>query len=70
MLEALDYQQEILPLKTEKSTADVFSNSTLKEKRSKAWDMILYWIKDRVTNKELYNYWSAGANNFADYFTK
>ena len=70
MLEALGHQQKIIPLKTDNSTADSFSNSTLKERKSKAWDMRLYWIKDRVTGKEFYIYWSAGANNFADYFTK
>ena len=70
MLEALGHHQKIIPLKTDNSTADAFSNSTLKEKRSKAWDMRLYWIKDRVHDKEFYICWSAGANNFADYFTK
>ena len=61
---------KIIPLKTDNSTADSFSNSTLKERKSKAWDMRLYWIKDCVIGKEFYIYWSAGANNFADYFTK
>ena len=70
MLEALGHPQNIIPLKTDNSTAEAFSNSTLKEKRSKAWDMRLYWIKDRVNGKEFYIYCSAGANNFADYFTK
>ena len=69
MLEALGYHQKIIPLKTDNSTADSFGNSTLKEKR-RAWDVRLYWIKYRVTGKEFYIYWSAGANNFADYFTK
>ena len=32
--------------------------------------MRLYWIKDRVNNKEFHVYWRAGAENFADYFTK
>ena len=70
MLEALGHPQGIIPLKTHNSTAEAFSNSVLKEKRSKAWDMRLYWIKDRVNDNEFYIYWSAGANNFADYFTK
>ena len=70
MLHALGHPQNIIRIKTDNSTAAAFSNSTLKEKRSKAWDMRLYWIKDRVTGKEFYIYWSAGANNFADYFTK
>ena len=32
--------------------------------------MRLYWIQDRVNDKELYVYRKAGAENFADYFTK
>ena len=32
--------------------------------------MQLYWIKDRLTGKEFYIYWSAGAKKIADYFTK
>ena len=32
--------------------------------------MRLYWIKDKVNDKEFYVYWKAGAENFADYFTK
>ena len=51
MLEALGHHQKIIPLKTDNSTADTFSNSTLKERRSKAWDMRLSWMKDRATGK-------------------
>ena len=69
MLEVLGYQQQIVPLKIDNLTADTFSNSSLKEKRSKVWEMCLYLIKDRV-KKRIYIYWSAGANNFVDYFTK
>ena len=32
--------------------------------------MRLYWIKDRVKNKEFHIYWYVGAENVADYFTK
>ena len=70
MLEALGHHQNIIQFKTDNSTADDFSNSTLKEKRSKAWDMRLYWIKDIFTGKEFYISSNGGANNFANYFTK
>ena len=32
--------------------------------------MLLYWIKDRVNNKEFHIYWYAGAENVVDCFTK
>ena len=67
---ALGHPQHIIPIKTDNSTAESFSNSTLKEKRSKAWDMRLYWLQDRTNNKEVKIYWSQGNNNLADYYTK
>ena len=70
MLEALGHHKKYIPLKTDNSTTDAFSHSSFKEKRSKVWDVRLYWIKNRVTAKEFYIYWSAGESNFVDYFTK
>ena len=32
--------------------------------------MRLYWLQDRVKNKEFKVYWSQGKNNLADYYTK
>ena len=69
MLIALGHPQHLIPIKTDNSTAEAFSNSTLKEKRSKAWDMRLYWLQDRVNNKEFKIYWSPGTNNKGDYYT-
>ena len=70
MLEELGHPQTIIPLKTDNSIAEVFSSSTLKEKKSKPWDMRLYWIKDQVNNKEFPIYWHTGVKKNADYFTK
>ena len=70
ILLALGHPQDITPLKIDNSIAKAFSNSTLKEKKIKAWDMRLYQIKYKVNEKEFYVYWKEGAENFADYFTK
>ena len=70
MLEVLGHAQRTMPTKTDNSIAEAFSNSTLKEKRSKFWDIRLYWIQDRVNNKEFFIYWNTGANNLVDYYTK
>ena len=70
MLEALDHPQHAIPVKADNSTAVAFSNSTLKQKKSKSWDMRLNWIKDRVLQKQFYIYWTKGSKNLADYFTK
>ena len=70
MLEALEHAQHVIPIKTDISTATSFSNSTLKEKRSKSWDMRLHWIKDRVIQNQFHIFWDKGINNYVDYPTK
>jgi hypothetical protein len=39
-------------------------------KRSKAFDMRYYWLKDRIEKKQFNLYWAPGKLNSADYFTK
>ena len=51
MLESLGHKQAPVLLKTDNSTAEAFSNSTSKEKRSKSWDMRYWWIQDKVKLK-------------------
>ena len=41
MLEVLGHPQQIIPIKTDNSIAEESSNSTLKERRSKEWDVRL-----------------------------
>ena len=70
ILEALGYKQHANPIKTDNSTATSHANSVLKERISKAWDMRLHWIQDRVKQKQFHIYWDKGTNNYADYPTK
>ena len=70
MLEALGHKQSPIPVKTDNSTAAAFSNSTLKERRSKSWDMRLHWLKDRVLQHQFIIQWEEGRKNWADYHTK
>ena len=56
IIKTLGHEQQIIPLKVDNSTAESCSNNTLKERRGKAWDMRLYWLKDRVANNEFYIY--------------
>jgi hypothetical protein len=46
------------------------TNSTVKQRRSKAWDMRFHWIRDRVRQDQLDVVWRKGSVNLADYFTK
>ena len=70
MLEALGHKQEQVHIKTDNSTAEAFSNSVLKEKRSKTWDMRWWWLQDKTRSNQFKIYWDKGTNNKADYQTK
>ena len=67
ILNILEHKQKPTPVKTDNSTASSFVNDLLKQKRSKSWDMIFYWLRE---NKNFIIHWDRGTNNDADYFTK
>ena len=58
------------PLNMDNSTADGILNGTVNQKRSKALVMKLYLLKDRAAQGEFRIYWSPGAKNLSDYYTK
>jgi hypothetical protein len=64
------YPQPPIPLQPDNSTAAGISNSTVKQRRSKAIDMRFYWIRDGVNQGQFLVHWKRGATNQADYFTK
>ena len=70
MLEALGHRQQTIRIKTDNSTAESYCNKTLKEKRSKSWDMRWWWLQDKIKNKEFHVYLDKGKNNYVYYHTK
>ena len=42
----------------------------MRHKKSKAWDMGLWWLKDKMVQNHFKMFWEKGANNWDDYFTK
>ena len=66
----LGHPQPPTPLKTDNSTAFGILNSTIRQKRSKSFDMRIYWMKDRIQQRQFRLFWDKGSNNLADYFTK
>ena len=42
----------------------------MRHKKSKAWDMRLWWLKDKMVQNHFKMFWDKGANNWADYKTK
>ena len=69
-LAEMGWQQDIVVITTDNSTAEGFCNQTTKQKRTKAIDMRFYWILDRCEQKQYKVIWRPGSSNYADYFTK
>ena len=42
----------------------------MRQKRSKSWDMKLYWLRDKENEKHFKVFWAPGNVNKADPFTK
>jgi len=69
-LEEMGHPQPATPIATDNSTAAGIATDSVKQKRSKAVDMRFYWVRDRVRQGQFLVYWSKGASNKADYFSK
>jgi hypothetical protein len=69
-LAEMGHNQDAIELKTDTTTADGIINNTVQQKRSKAMDMRLYWVKDRVEQDQFNVGWAPGDTNMGDYFTK
>ena len=69
-LEDLGYPQGPTPLICDNACAVGISNRTVKQKRTKAIDMRLHWVRDRVDQKHFFVEWQPGITNLADFFTK
>jgi hypothetical protein len=64
------HEQPETSLRTGSSTALIFLNGTIKQKRSKSMDMKYYWLQDRVRQKQFDVFWSPGEENLGYYKTK
>ena len=70
LLQQMGHVQPPTPLKTDNKIAEAFVQQEMRHKKSKSWDMRLWWLKDRVVANHFKIFWDAGENNYADYFTK
>jgi hypothetical protein len=66
----MGHPQPTTPLQTDNTIAMVYSNDTIKQRRTRAVDMYFYWVEDRVKQGHFHVYWGPGCQNLADYFTK
>ena len=70
LLHSIGHAQPPTPLKTDNNTASAFVNKTLRQRKSKSWDMKFHWLRDRELQRLIRVFWDRGINNDADYFTK
>jgi hypothetical protein len=64
------FTQPATPIQGDNTCANGIANDTVKQKRSKAMDTRLHWIRDRVRQGQFIIYWRPGEINLADFFTK
>ena len=57
-------------LKTDNTTASNFANASLRQKRSKSWDMRYHWLRERTAQEQFNFFGDHGHNNEADFTTK
>ena len=69
-LEEMGHPQPPTPMQTDNTTALGVITNNIRKKQSKAWDMRMYWLREREILKQFRFYWRAGPTNKADYETK
>jgi hypothetical protein len=70
ILEDLGYPQPPTIILCENTTAIGIATDSIKQKRSKAIDMRMHWIRDRVRQGQFTITYIPTDENLADYFTK
>ena len=66
----LGHPQNGATFKTDNSTCDGILNATMRQKRSKHYDMKIWWFRDQIKKGLFRLFWEKGCLNLADYFTK
>lgn len=74
ILIAMGHPQPPTPIKIDNTTALGYVNDNIQLKKSKAWDMNCYWLRDREEQKQFNIFWERGNSehtiNEGDYYTK
>jgi hypothetical protein len=66
----MGHPQDAKELKTDSITADGIANKSVLQKRSKAMDMLYYWIQDRIEQGQFDVSWAPDDTHLGDHFTK
>jgi hypothetical protein len=66
----MGHPQAQKPIQMDNACAAGIANETVKQRRSKAIDMLFYSIRYPIKQGKYMVHWRKGADNLADYFTK
>lgn len=70
ILTALGWPQPLTTIITDNNTTIGFSNNTIKQAKSKSWDMNTNWLKCCKAQQRFRFKWDKGTHNLANYPTK
>ena len=57
-------------MQIDNNTVSDIVSETFNQAKSKATDMIYYWLMDRAAQQQFNIYWDRGVKNLAEYFSK
>ena len=66
----MGHLQPPTPVQIDNSATEGIMNSTMQQKLSKAMDMRLNWVQDRIKQKQFNVFWKPGSEKIGDYHTK
>ena len=66
----MGHQQPPTPVVTDSANSNVFVNDNIRQQNSRAIEMRLYWLRNRVRQGHYIVYWEIRKYSLANYFTK
>ena len=66
----MGHPQPATPIQVDNTTTHNYVHNNMQQKRSKAFDMRLHWLRDRINQQQFEIYWMEGQYNYADYYSK
>ena len=69
-LSEIGHQKPPTPVATDNTSANSMFNGMAKQKRTRAIDMRIYWVRDRIQKNHFHIFWEERKKNLADYVKK
>jgi hypothetical protein len=69
-LQDMGWPQVPTEITTDNITANGICDNSIKQQKSKAMDMRLFWVRDRCEQGQFRVQWKPSATNYGDYFSK